>query len=299
MTTPVILTGAGSFLGEYVLKALDAKGIDTFALSREATAVCRRNSLSARIKPVEIDLSVPEQEWCPPSNGPHAIIHLAFDRMVSADSAQGTKFNSRITQNVLGICRASSISSIVNASSTSVYGTPDGGLVSAETAPISPSAYGVAKLSAEQLLVDASKVASVVSVRLPAILGRAAHPENWLVRVAHCLMQNKDLTYSSPDFRFNNAVLASDVAKFFVELAAMDDLPVDVRATIGSTPGPCLSEILHQMRSDLKSTSELKISPSDQTPFGIDNSAAEKWGYQPRSILETVRQFTRDLTQGA
>tara|TARA_E500000318_G_scaffold85403_1_gene81461 strand:- start:13968 stop:14867 length:900 start_codon:yes stop_codon:yes gene_type:complete len=299
VTTPVILTGAGSFLGEYVLKALDAEGIDTFALSRRATATCRRYGLSARIKPVEIDLSAPGQEWSPPSNSAHTIIHLAFDRMTSGDGAHGAEINSRITQNVLAICRASNISSTVNASSTSVYGKPDGGLVSAETAPVSPSEYGTAKLLAEQLLADAPQVASVISVRLPAVLGRHAHPENWLVRVAQRLIQNEDLTYSSPDFKFNNAVLASDVAQFFVELAAMDNLPADVRAPIGSAPGPSLAEVLHQMRSDLSSRSRLKISPSDQPPFGIDNSAAKQLGYRPRNIVETIKQFTRDFAQNA
>lgn len=282
-----------------MLKALDAEGIDTFALSRQAAATCARHALSTRIKPVDLDLSAPGLEWSPPSDSPHTIIHLAFDRMTSGDGAHGAEINSRITQNVLAICRASNISSIVNASSTSVYGKPDGGLVSAETAPVSPSEYGAAKLLAEQLLVDAPQVASVISVRLPAILGRHAHPENWLVRVAQRLMQNQDLTYSSPGFKFNNAVLASDVAKFFVELAAMNDLPTDVRAPIGSTAGPCLAEILRQMRSDLNSRSGLKVSPASQSPFGIDNSAAEKWGYRPHDILETIRQFTRDFAQDA
>jgi len=299
VTTPVILTGAGSFLGGYVLKALDAEGIDTFALSRQAAATCARHALSTRIKPVDLDLSAPGLEWSPPSDSPHTIIHLAFDRMTSGDSAHGAEINSRITQNVLAICRASNISSIVNASSTSVYGKPDGGLISAETAPVSPSEYGAAKLLAEQLLADAPKVASVISVRLPAILGRGAHPENWLVHVAQRLIQNEDLTYSSPDFKFNNAVLASDVATFFVELAAMNRLPPDVRVPIGSAPGPGLTEMLHQMRSDLGSRSRLQISPSDQPPFGIDNSAAKILGYRPRNIIETIRQFTRDCAQGA
>lgn len=282
-----------------MLKALDAEGVDTFALSRQAVATCTRHSLSARIKPVEADLSASRLDWSPPSDSPHIIIHLAFDRMSSGDSPHGAEINNRITRNVLGLCRASKGSSIVNASSTSVYGKPEGGMVSTETAPISPSEYGASKLLAEQLLAEAPEVASVFSVRLPAVLGRGAHPENWLVRMAQRLIQNKDLTYSSPDFKFNNAVLATDVAKFFVKLAVTSHLPPDVRVPIGSTSGPCLAEILHQMRSDLDSKSRLKTSPANQPPFGIDNSAAKKLGYRPRSIMETIRQFTRDFAQGA
>ncbi len=299
VTTLVIVTGAGSFLGEYVLKALDAEAIDTFALSRQAKATCRRYGLSERVKPVDVDLSAPGLKWSPPSDRPHTIINLAFDRMVANSSADGAGINERLTRNVLRLCQASKGTKIVNASSMSVYGKPEGGLVSEETTPLFPSDYGIAKLLAEQLFADAPDVVSVFSIRLPAILGRAAHPENWLLRVAQSLIQNEDLAYSSPDFRFNNAVLASDAAKFFVGLAVRDTLPPDVRVPIGSAPGPCLADILHQMRSDLNSTSRLKISPSESPAFGIDNSAAKKFGYQPRDIMETINQFVQDFARNA
>ncbi|MEP3113119.1 NAD(P)-dependent oxidoreductase [Nisaea sp.] len=299
VTKSVIVTGAGSFLGEYVLKALDAAEIDTIALSRQAVAACRRYGLSARVKPVDVDLSAPRLNWSLPLDRPHTIINLAFDRMVANSSAHGAEINERLTRNVLRLCRASKDSKIVNASSMSVYGKPEGGLVSEDTAPLFPSDYGIAKLQAEQLFADAPEVVSAVSIRLPALLGRDAHSENWLVRVAQSLIQNEDLTYSSPDFRFNNAVMASDVAMFFVGLAMRDTLPPDVRVPIGSAPGPCLADILEQMRSDLNSKSRLKILPSKTSSFGIDNSAAKKLGYRPRDVMETIKLFVQDFAQNA
>lgn len=297
MTTPVILTGAGSFLGAYVLKVLDAEGIDTFALSRQAATVCARLGLSERIRPVEIDLSASSMNWLPPAGGPYSIIHLAFDRMASGSSTDGAETNRRITRNILDLRRNAHIATIVNASSTSVYGKPEGGLVSAETAPRSPSEYGTAKLLAEQLLADSVDAGtnSVFSIRLPAVLGAGAHPENWLVRVAQSMQEHAEIAYQSPDFLFNNAVHGAGVGAFFVKLSQVGAPAGDVTFPIGAAPGPRLRDMLERMRDRLESRSALTVHPATSTPFAIDNATAEGHGYKAEPIETVLDRYLDDL----
>ncbi len=295
MTTPVILTGAGSFLGEYVLKALDAKGIDAIALSRQAKTTLAHYGLSSRIKPVDIDLSAPEMDWSPPSDHQYAIIHLAFDRMASGDTTHGIEINSRITRNLITLCRNANISTVVNASSTSVYGKPDRGLISAETTPRSPSEYGAAKLQAEQRLTDAPETGSVLSVRLPAILGRGAHPENWLVHVARAMQKHAEITYQSPDFQFNNAVHGASISAFLVELSQAVS-PQSATFPVGAATGSTLRDLLEQMRDRLQSRSELIALPTTSAPFAIDNTAAESHGYKAEPIERVIDHYLNDLT---
>ena len=295
MNTPVILTGAGSFLGKYVLKELDAEGIDTFAVSRKATTILARQGLSSRIKPVDLDLSAPELDWSPPLNSQYRIIHLAFDRMASGDSAHGAEINNSITRNIINLCRNANISAIVNASSTSVYGTPKGGLISAETAVQSPSDYGIAKLKAEQRLAKAAEVDSVLSVRLPAILGREAHPENWLVRIARAMQQHAEIAYQSPDFLFNNAVHGASIGAFFIELSQAAS-PQSAAFPVGAATGPTLRDLLMQMRDRLQSRSKLVVLPTTSAPFAIDNTAAESLGYKAEPIEHVIDRYLNDLT---
>lgn len=296
MTRPVILTGAGSFLGAYVLKTLDAKGIDAIALSRQASAVLARLGLSSRIKPVDLDLSLPGLDWSPPSGRQHAIIHLAFDRMTSDDSKHGAEINSRITHNLINLCRTATISTIVNASSTSVYGTPEGGLVSAETEPRQPSEYGAAKLQAERLLTDIADAESVLSLRLPAVLGRGAHPENWLVRVARSMQSHAEITYQSPDFLFNNAVHGADISAFLVGLSQTAAHPRNAAFPVGAAARSSLHELLERMRDRLQSRSELVALPATSSPFAIDNTAAEDHGYEAEPIERVIDRYLDDLT---
>ena len=176
-----LVTGGGGFIGSNLVRALLARGDEVRVLDNFATG-SRANlaGLEAGVDLVEGDLRSYERVHAA-VRGVEVVFHQgalpSVPRSVQ-DPLTTTAVNVEGTLNVLLAARDEGVRRIVNASSSSVYGT-SGELPRVETQapdPISP--YAVAKLAAERFCTSFSRVygMEIVSLRYFNVFGPRQDP---------------------------------------------------------------------------------------------------------------------------
>jgi nucleoside-diphosphate-sugar epimerase len=148
-----LVTGASGMLGSHIVEALVEAGIGVKALARPTSNVQRLSNLPVEIvyrqaeRPGNLTSAVAGADWVFHAAGPVGV-EAPFN-----SSKGGAKFDSGIvelTEALLAASLEAGVARFVHTSSTSVY-APAIAAPTAEEAPLRPvSAYGIAKLKAEE-----------------------------------------------------------------------------------------------------------------------------------------------------
>jgi nucleoside-diphosphate-sugar epimerase len=308
-----LVTGGRGFLGQYVVRALEAQGSQVTVLGRTVTngerALCR--DLAAG----PLDLG----EACF-----DAVFHVAgmAHRVPRTEAERQLFFRVNVdgTRNLLdALSRSSRLpEAVIFVSSVSVYGLEAGHLLDESTPRKAEDAYGASKRAAEDLLTEWSRRHGVPAsiVRLPLVVGPGA-PGN-LGRMIRSLQRGRYLGIGAGLTR-RSMVLASDVARFlprisghrgvyhltdghhpsFAELeSALSDalqqrqpwrLPLSA-ARAGARVGDLLQHVTGvsiplNSRTLMKMTSTLTFS---------DERAQEELGWRPSRVLDQISEVARN-----
>jgi nucleoside-diphosphate-sugar epimerase len=175
MQGPVLVTGAGGFIGGRVVEMLHALGVPG------VRAGVRRWSTAAQVGrlPVELvacDVLDPATLQAAMA-GVWAVVHCAVgDRRTTVEG----------TRNVLAAARAAGVSRVVHLSTIDVYGTATGRID--ESAPLTPTGaeYGDSKIEAERLCAEARAAGLPVTILRPTIV-YGPHSALWTVEFAERL----------------------------------------------------------------------------------------------------------------
>lgn len=173
---PIIVTGAGGFVGRAVVSALVAAGQQIVGIDSVADAV----PAGARV--VAGDICAPEVRQAALSDGCTSLIHLATvpGGAAEADPAASRRVNIDAMYDLLEAVRnAGKRPRVVFASSIAVFGDPlpHGGVD--DTTPLAPKmVYGGHKAMMETAVAMMSNRGEIegVSIRLPGILARPKGP---------------------------------------------------------------------------------------------------------------------------
>ncbi|MDE5777609.1 MAG: NAD(P)-dependent oxidoreductase, partial [Lachnospiraceae bacterium] len=158
----VLITGVNGFVGSNIANYMVEKGYDVVGLYRRK--VDRYNS---KIRYVQCDLSEPIQL----KEHFDVVIHLA-SQVENAQVYDYVVNTTMATANLISYCENVKVDFFILASSIAIYGETDIEVdESSDRKNVEP--YGMAKIFAEQLLMNSS-IPTKIILRLPRVLGVGA-----------------------------------------------------------------------------------------------------------------------------
>ena len=262
-----LVTGAAGFIGSHLLErccelGLDVVGIDSFTdYYDESLKRANLNEVRERFPSIEVvQADVLDVDLRHLLDGVDVVFHQAGQPGVRA--SWGTTFESYLRHNVLATqrlleaCRSASVSRLVYASSSSIYGNAPAYPTSERDLPCPVSPYGVTKLAAEHLcsLYAHNFGLPTVSLRYFTVYGPRQRPDmatHRLIRSAltsdeFCLFGDgskiRDFTYVSDVVAANLAAATADIPVGSVFNIAggtsctMLDLIASVASAVGAAP---------------------------------------------------------------
>lgn len=225
----------------------------------------------------------------------HDVIIHAAGRLEDPRTAAAVfqRDNTGATEALIEGALATEFPRIINFSSMSIYGSIDCDLVDEMTPSRHPTPYGESKLVAERALRAAAPGLSSISLRLPGIVGPHAHG-NWLARCRLALRSDARLTIANPDFRFNNALHADDVAQFIAALCARTWSGAWAFPIGAGTPMSVLS-LIERMKTRVGSKSPIDVTTDFRRPFAISSDLAiREFDYRPVPLRGIIDRFATD-----
>ena len=300
-----VVTGAAGFVGSNLVDALleaghQVLGIDSF-VDYYPRQMKERNLLSAksfdRFSFVEADLqSAPLEQLFA---GAHWVFHLAAQAGVR--SSWGKDFSIYAGNNILSTQRvleaakhpavAETLSKVVYASSSSVYGTAESFPTQESVRPHPVSPYGVTKLAAEHLMVLYWEEFAVptASLRYFTVYGPRQRPDMAFHRFIRAGLEGRPIEVygtgeQTRDFTYVADAVAATIA------AASAKVPALV-CNIGGGSRVSLNQVIEQigevLGAPLKVNYQARQSGDAAHTSADTRIASAALGYQPRTDLKT------------
>ena len=236
--TRSVVTGAAGFVGSHLSERLlslnhEVVGVDCFTDSydrrlKEANLAMVRDE--ARFRLVENDLLSLDLDSLLASAD--YVFHLAAQAGVRASWGQSftpyIRNNIATTQRLLEAAKGTTISKLIYASSSSVYGDARELPVTEETLPRPVSPYGVTKLAAEHLCSLYAQVHAlpVVSLRLFTVYGPRQRPDMAIQRFLSASLTGQPITIFGDGGQTRDFTFVDDVVE--AHILAME-APADER----------------------------------------------------------------------
>jgi nucleoside-diphosphate-sugar epimerase len=174
--TRVLVTGGTGFIGSRLVERLLRSGLETAVLAREVEAVSRIWP-DGGVRAIYGDLSMPD-ELADPCHGVDIIYHLAgYAHADDSEGDAGAHLHRRITVDgtraLLASAARNHVGKIIFVSSVKAMGEGGPECLDESSAAVPASAYGRAKLEAENMLLQAAHDHDMhaVILRLPLVYG--------------------------------------------------------------------------------------------------------------------------------
>ena len=197
----ILVTGAGGFIGRYIVKELLDNGYEVVALMRKKREIEGTEVLTGDIRDAERMKEVVK--------GVDAVFHNAAYASDYGKKRIFYEVNVEGTRNVAEACMANEIEKIVYTSSAGVYGFPNKNEWITEDSPKKPiNIYQKTKLLGEKLLLEYKQL-HVTIVRPPLVLGAGGKASFLLLSRA----KNGELSYMGDGNNFVTIAHAADVAR--------------------------------------------------------------------------------------
>jgi len=287
--SPVLVTGAGGFLGSVVVRRLVSLGAEVRALAGPAPAGLR--PLPAGVEGVHGDIEDAEL-LRRLVDGVACVYHVAGPPSVAGSFAAPALYlrvHAAGTAALIERCAAAGVRRFVHVSSAEVYGAATG--VVGEDHPRAPrSPYGIAKLAAELLLETSGLLASIV--RPFSIYGPGASPRSLLAGLLDQLDRGDALVVA--DLRpVRDYCFVDDAAEAIVAASLRDGPPVRAY-NVASGRGVSVAELARTLlraagREELPVRERGGDRPAGALTLelvGDPTRARQELGFETRTVLE-------------
>ncbi len=279
----ILITGGMGFVGRYIAKYLLDCGHDITATYRKfydrkaVEGVCYVHQDISRKITIDGHFD--------------AIVHTACCRPgenVSVLDHVRDNLNSAIQ--LVDFAQKKGIDNIIYFSTRSVYGQIRQSIVDESSDVINPDIYGLTKLLAEKVFIDATDI-NTIGLRTPGIIGPGAH-DIWLSGITRMIMDNEDVTVS--DFETKNLAYVKDIASFINRLLIGIKNGVTCRYPVVNLA--CRESINNQtiaqiIKDKVHSTSQIIVKEASPELFILNAERAFSMGFEPSAPAIIVSEY--------
>jgi nucleoside-diphosphate-sugar epimerase len=288
MPQHVVVTGAGGFVGGFLARSLAAQGYTVTAITRRAEEGTSEDRLSWR----QVDLR--DETSLPPKFD--ALLHCAAEIPARcADPVELYRRNMAATQSVYRQAVNAGARTVLFTSSMSVYGAISAPVVTEDTQPLNPDAYGRSKRDGELALessVAEQGLYSGLSLRLSGTVGKGSH-NNFLSVALARVLAGQNVAISRPDGLFNNIVYVGDLAEFAGRWIAQPNHGYTV-ANLAAPKPMRIRDVISLLFSCTGMPERIDIVEGQKEPFLILLDRALACGYAPRDVRSSLEAFVSD-----
>ena len=275
----ILLTGSEGFIGSNVKSILVKKKFKVYCLVRKK----KKNSKNIfYIKKNFLN------KKC------DVIIHCA------AKSPENNKFhrndyneNISITKKIIKYSLKYKPKKIIFLSSLSVHGKIISKKVNENTKILNPDLYGKSKLFCEKMLKKLSDKVSIVSIRLPGVIGKYS-VRNWLTLILMKIKNNQSVDIYNLDQKFNNLIHVKELSLFIHKLINHEFNGYH-NLYLGTKNPIKIQSIINIFKYHLKSSIKLNVLGIKKNNFLIDYSNAKKnFNYKPTLTKKDIIRFIKE-----
>lgn len=222
------------------------------------------------------------------------IIHCA------AKSPENNKFhrndyneNISITKTIIKYSLKYKPKKIIFLSSLSVHGKIISKKVNENTKILNPDLYGKSKLFCEKMLKKLSDKVSIVSIRLPGVIGKYS-VRNWLTLILMKIKNNQSVDIYNLDQKFNNLIHVKELSLFIHKLINHEFNGYH-NLYLGTKNPIKIQSIINIFKYHLKSSIKLNVLGIKKNNFLIDYSNAKKnFNYKPTLTKKDIIRFIKE-----
>jgi UDP-glucose 4-epimerase len=283
----ILVTGANSFIGNCLISKLLEYNYTIIAVYRKNLDKFD-NSFKSKIKLIQLDLSYKNDFSKLIGFDIDIIFHLAaISDYQGVDNNLILNSNTLATSNLINFAKSLNLKKFIFASSMSIYGQVNGEIL--ETTPIlKPNYYGISKYISEIELEQSNLNFTVISIRLPGILGNGSS-KSLIPSIIRKLKQGSPIEIYNSNSLFNNVIHISTLIIFFIKLLNNNIITGYHAFPIGSSSPIKFIDTIHYLKNQLSSNSKILVLEDSRKSFYINsNYAISKLSYLPISTLETL-----------
>jgi len=274
----ILLTGASSYIGQYIILNLLQNNHKILSTSRSDPKIKNKNH-----KWICNDLSKKPLKL--KGFKPDVIIHLAGSAWADMSSENYVNSNILTTNNLVKTLKGKKFKKVFYLSSRDIYGKVEKSVLNENTIINDPSIYGYTKLIAEKILLNSFPT---IILRLPAIIGLGTH--GWINSVTNKMKKNKKIILSNS--KFNNFMHASELPKIIVKLSKSK---INSGIFLVSCSNIIKSyDVVKLLKLKLKSKSKIEIKKNKDLNYIISSAKLNRI-YKTVSVEKVINIYSNEL----
>ena len=287
----ILVTGAGGFVGSYLVNNFVAESYQVYAGYRS-----KKDKIKNRDNVKTFKLNLPDISTLPKDYD--FLIHCGADTSATTDNKDKmNESNNKGTKELFDYSASIGVKKIIYLSSMSIYGKITDRLLTETYQPNEPDFYGYSKYLGEKYLGLISKKYNIdsLSIRLPGIVGIGSK-NNFLSNLIPNILNRKKIIInnSNPDELFNNIIYINDLKKYIFYYLENTFKNYNIVNIAASEPMP-LRKLILSTYDAFDIQKNIYFKESKKNNFVISIKKIQDQGFNLRSTAKMYNDFVNDI----